>query len=75
MFPNNPVPAERLATFVNAWTKGVDGINYTPKGLAYSGMHAHSHAHAACVSKIAPCCWQQHQQKGSNWHAIRCALV
>lgn len=37
MFPNNPLPAARLETFVNAWTKGVDGVSYTPKGLAYSG--------------------------------------
>jgi hypothetical protein len=42
MFPKNPLPAERLATFTNAWIKGVDGVQYTPKGLAYSGVHTNS---------------------------------
>jgi hypothetical protein len=37
LFPKNNLPAERLNTFVTAWTKGVDGVEYTPKGLAYSG--------------------------------------
>jgi hypothetical protein len=36
LYPSHPLPAERLATFVNAWIKGVDGVTYTPKGLAYS---------------------------------------
>ena len=38
LFPNNALAAERLNTFTNAWTKGVDGVEYTPKGLAYSGV-------------------------------------
>ena len=37
MFPNNPLPAKRLDTFVKAWIEGVDGVTYTPKGLAFSG--------------------------------------
>lgn len=38
LFPNNALAAERLNTFTNAWIKGVDGVEYTPKGLAYSGV-------------------------------------
>lgn len=37
LFPNNPLPAARLDTFVNAWVKGTDGVTITPKGLAFSG--------------------------------------
>lgn len=76
MFPNNPVPAERLATFVNAWTKGVDGVTYTPKGLAYSGVHAN------CL--VIPLLTQQNNLQapsynstssvlfyyGIDWHAV-----
>eukprot|EP00775_Hariotina_reticulata_P001323 gene1323-1667_t len=37
LFPSNPTFQSRLDTFIAAWTKGTGTVQYTPKGLAFSG--------------------------------------